>query len=264
MEKNKVTKVKEDVITNNIKEKNKTKKKPPLWLIVVFIVAITALCSYSVTAIRYEKIVDIKKELIETAEKEKEICREQTSKLLELLDRQKVLTEEKLVRDKKNYEKLVEWVYKNSSKISKKTAEEIVNHTLTTNFPLMHLAIMKTESNFDPTSISSKGASGIGQQMPKDYKKPLIEAGIISEWRDIFDIPQGVKATEFAWNDKFKKAKGDIIKGLIGYYGENDRKYIDPILKDYHYLVYLLYLNETEKNNLEKTEGKKNGDKTKQ
>lgn len=226
----------ENTITEGEKEKTtkqKPKKKQPSWFTVLIIATFTALCSYLFTAIQYKKVVDIKEEHV--------------SKLVELLDKQKALAEEKLVKDKKNYEKIVEWVYKNSSKISRKTAEEIVSHTLTTNFPLMHLAIMKTESSFDPTSISTKGASGIGQQMPKDYKEPLIQAGIISEWRDIFNIPQGVKATEFAWNDKFQLGKGNVLESLKLYYGENDKSYINQIIIDYHYLVYLCNFNGLEK-----------------
>lgn len=250
----------EDIITENTKKENneqKPKKKQPTWLTVFIMATFTALCSYSITAIQYIKVVDTKEERIQLLEEETKIFKEQISKYielldkqkalyLELLDKQKVLAEEKLVKDKKNYEKLVEWVYKNSSKISKKTAEEIVTLTLETNFPLMNLAIMKTESSFDPTSISTKGASGIGQQMPKDYEEPLIEAGIISEWRDIFNIPQGVKATEFAWNDKFKLGKGHILESLKLYYGENNREYIDQILIDHHYLVYLCNFDELE------------------
>lgn len=254
----------EDTITENSNEEiQKPKKKQPSWFTVIVIIAIAAICSYLVTAIQYKKIMDNKEERIEFLEKEAKVFREHVSKLVELLDKQKVLVlelsnkqkalaEEKLVRDKKNYEKLVEWVYKNSSKISRKTAEEIVSHTLTTNFPLMHLAIMKTESSFDPTSISTKGASGIGQQMPKDYKELLIQAGIISEWRDIFNIPQGVKATEFAWNDKFQLGKGNVLESLKLYYGENDKEYINQIIIDCYYLVYLCNFNgleEQEKTN---------------
>ena len=235
-----------DIITENSNEEiQKPKKKQPSWLKLkaLILVTLTALCSYLITAIQYEKTIDTKEERIEFLEKEAKVFREHVSKLVELLDKQKASEEEKLVRDKKNYEKIVEWVYKNSSKISRKTAEEIVSYTLTTNFPLMHLAIMKTESSFDPTSISSKGASGIGQQMPKDYKEPLIQAGIISEWRDIFDIPQGVKATEFAWNDKFQLGNGNVLESLKRYYGENDKEYINQIIIDCYYLVYLCNFN---------------------
>lgn len=253
----------ENTITENTKKetnKQKPKKKQPSWLTVLIVAALTTSGSYLVTTISYKRTIELKEERIELLEKETVVFEEQISKHLELLDKQRTLAEEKLVRDKKNYEKLVSWVYKNSSKISRKTAEEIVSHTLATDFPLMYLAIMKIESNFDPTSISSKGASGIGQQMPKDYEKPLIEAGIISEWRDIFNIPQGIKATEFAWNDKFQLGKGNILESLKLYYGESDKDYINQVLVDYYYLVYLCNFNgleEQEKNDENKQETSK-------
>lgn len=134
---------------------------------------------------------------------------------------------------------LTNWILKNSSNISRKIAEEIVSCTLETNFPLFLLALIKIESTFDPTSVSKKGALGLGQVMPRDYEKKLKEAGIITEMKDIFDISTGVKATEFAWNDKLVKANGDIIKALTLYLGENDKGYINQILKDFLYLNYL-------------------------
>lgn len=134
---------------------------------------------------------------------------------------------------------LTNWVFRNSSKISKKIAKEIVDCILKTNFPLFLLALIKTESTFDPTSVSSKGALGLGQIMPRDYKKRLKKAGIISDIRDVFDVPAGVKSTEFAWNDKLVLAKGDIIKALGLYLGKKKKDYINQILKDFLYLNYL-------------------------
>jgi len=134
---------------------------------------------------------------------------------------------------------LTKWVFENSSKISKEIAKEIVNYTLETNFPLFLLSLIKTESTFDPTSVSSKGALGLGQVMPRDYEKGLKKAGILTEMRDIFNIPVGVKATEFAWNDKLVIAEGDIIKALSLYLGKKKEDYINQILKDFLYLNYL-------------------------
>ena len=157
---------------------------------------------------------------------------------------------------------LTDWVFKNSSRISKKMAGEIVRYTLETNFPLLLLSIMKTECTFDPTSVSSEGALGLGQVMPRDYEKKMIEAKIITEIRDIFDIPAGVKSIEFAWNDKLIIAKGDIIKALELYLGKKEKDYINQILKDFLYLNYLYkkskvnldlnYINITSQTNKEK------------
>jgi len=252
---------KEDLITENSKEKEvkeKSKRVSISWWISIFILTVigSVLISFIILNSVYyskeikarEKESNLKTEFIKDITKQRLDLIKQLENCIKLRKEDAAIKEENSSKDKKNHEMLVSWVYKNSSKISKKTAEEIVNYTLQTNFPLMHLSIMKTESSFDPTSVSSKGASGIGQQMPKDYEKRLIEAEIIIEWRDIFNVSQGIKATEFAWNDKFQLAEGNVLEALKLYYGDNDKKYIEQILVDYHYLIYLCNFNGLDKN----------------
>jgi phage tail protein X len=132
---------------------------------------------------------------------------------------------------------LTEWVYKHSQ-ISQTMAEEIVNNISKSSCPLFLLSLIKTESNFNPTAVSSKGAMGLGQIMPL-HKKALIEAGILKEMRDVFDISTAVKATEFIWRLKIAQANGDINRALALYLGGNDRRYVNQILKDYFQLNYL-------------------------
>jgi len=128
-----------------------------------------------------------------------------------------------------------DWVYKNSSHISKKMSQEIVVNVFKTNDPLFLLALIKTESTFDPTSISSKGASGLGQVMP-EHKKRLIDAGILKEFKDIFDIQTGVKATEFMWDLHLKEQKGNVVKALTKYLGKKNDTYINQVLSDFDIL----------------------------
>lgn len=132
---------------------------------------------------------------------------------------------------------LIKWVYKHS-RISQDMAKQIVDSIAKTSYPLFLLALIKTESNFNPTAISKKGAMGLGQIMPL-HKKALIEAGILEEMRDIFNISVGVQATEFVWEFKVSKAKGNINKALALYLGARRERYINQILKDYFYLNYL-------------------------
>lgn len=132
---------------------------------------------------------------------------------------------------------LVKWVYKHS-RISKKMAEEIVDNVKESSCPLFLLALMRTESNFNPTAVSSKGAMGLGQIMPM-HKKALKEAGILEEMRDVFNIPTAVKATEFIWELKMSVAGGDINKALALYLGTHNTSYVNRILKDYFHLNYL-------------------------
>ncbi|HUV84651.1 MAG TPA: lytic transglycosylase [Methanosarcinales archaeon] len=132
---------------------------------------------------------------------------------------------------------LVEWVYTHS-RISRKMAEEIVDNVKESSCPIFLLALMKTESNFNPTAVSSKGAMGLGQIMPL-HKKALTEAGILNEMRDIFDISTSIKATEFVWQLKMAEAGGDINRALVLYLGGHDGGYENRILKDYFLLNYL-------------------------
>ncbi len=129
---------------------------------------------------------------------------------------------------------LAKWVYKHS-RISKGMAEQIVDGACRTKYPLLLLALMKTESHFIPTAVSEMGAMGLGQVMYYHEKK-LIKAGILDEMRDIFEIPIGIKATEFMWTFKLNKAKGNIVAALTYYYGERNEEYINGILGDYYTL----------------------------
>lgn len=132
---------------------------------------------------------------------------------------------------------LAKWIYKHSM-ISKNMTIQIVENIFQTKHPLFLLALMKEESNFNPTAVSEKGAMGLGQVMPLHEEK-LIKAGILIEMRDIFEIPIGVKATEFIWLFKLAKAKGYTKEALRFYYGERDEGYIKRILRDYYALKNL-------------------------
>lgn len=135
---------------------------------------------------------------------------------------------------------LSDWVYEHSSKISKAMADEIVNAVIMkSNYPLVLLALMRTESSFNPTAISSKGAMGLGQIMPKFFAKPLKEVGIIKDMRDVFNIPTGVEATEFAWTSMLVRHKGNVVKALHSYLGATSERYVEQILQDFFYLTYL-------------------------
>jgi len=129
----------------------------------------------------------------------------------------------------------IDWVYINSSRISRGMAEEIVESTMKTKDPLFLLALMKSESSFDPTLLSSKGAAGLGQVMPQ-HKERLVKAGILEDFREIFEIDIGVRATEFMWDLHVGETNGDVFKGLVNYLGKRDENYTTQTLKDFFFL----------------------------
>jgi len=143
----------------------------------------------------------------------------------------------KVESDYRNKVFLTDWVFKKSSRISRLMTNQIVTYTLQTKSPLLLLALMQVESSFDPTSISRKGALGLGQIMPKYHAEELKRVRIIKEARDLFDISTGVKAAEHIWGIKLLKAKGDIREALVRYYGARNRRYINRVLRNLRHLA---------------------------
>jgi len=75
-------------------------------------------------------------------------------------------------------------------------------------FPLLK-AIIKAESDFDPFAVSKKGATGLMQIMPENFK-PL---GI----RDPFDPWQNINAGARYFKQMFDRFKGKLTLSLAAY-----------------------------------------------
>ena len=75
-------------------------------------------------------------------------------------------------------------------------------------FPLLK-AIIKAESDFDPFAVSKKGAAGLMQIMPENFK-PL---GI----RDPFDPWQNINAGARYFKQMFDRFKGKLTLSLAAY-----------------------------------------------
>ena len=128
---------------------------------------------------------------------------------------------------------LTGYVYDHSSKISRETAGQIVKAALKEKYPLLVLAIASAESEFVPTAVSPKGATGLMQVMPNIHSATLIKAGIIKEVRDLYSVNENIKAGATILDQCLKESKGDVSRGLSryvsGHDGLNDSTYVRAI-----------------------------------
>jgi len=106
-------------------------------------------------------------------------------------------------------------------------------------FPLLK-AIIKAESDFDPQAVSKKGAKGLMQIMPENFK-PL---GI----RDPFDPSQNIHAGARYFKQMYDRFKGKLSLSLAAYNAgpkaveryktvppyEETEEYVERVLKFYY------------------------------
>ena len=127
-------------------------------------------------------------------------------------------------------DRLVEWTYRNSRHVSKETVIAIVNETLKTRYPLLFLALICAESEFNPSAVSKVNAIGLGQIRYEIHKKELATIGV-KEARDLFDSSKNIRATELIFLGMLQRNKGDTIKTLNAYVGGSVPNYQSKILK---------------------------------
>ena len=106
-------------------------------------------------------------------------------------------------------------------------------------FPLLK-AIIKAESGFDPRAVSKKGAKGLMQIMPENFK-PL---GI----KDPFDPSQNIHAGARYFKQMYDRFKGKLALSLAAYNAgptaveryktvppyEETEEYVEKVLKYYY------------------------------
>lgn len=135
---------------------------------------------------------------------------------------------------------LVDYVFKYSQRISRGQAHQIVDAAMKTQHPALILALIRHESAFNPTAVSSANAIGLGQIVPRYHAKRLISKGIIAEVRDLYEIDKNMQATDFILTEMRNKAKGNLTKTLISYYGAANPKYRAKIGESFFELQWLI------------------------
>ncbi len=147
----------------------------------------------------------------------------------EVFIRDRVLIATKLDLAKKT----VDWVYNRSERINYLTAKEIVEEANKMSHPVLILAVVSAESNFNPSALSNKGAIGLGQIMYTIWGKELEKQKIIKTRRDLFGIQDNLRATDYILKVILKECKGNVIEALYRYLGTPRLKYSNSIFIDY-------------------------------
>lgn len=137
-------------------------------------------------------------------------------------------------------EKLSQWVYDRSNRISKKTAQIIVEETFKHKHPAFLLAIMSVESQFCPFAKGPTGDYGLGQVVWETHKQSLSKSGIAKEARDLFDIEVNVRATSVIFNDALSRAKGDPTQAMKLYVGAHKSKYQAELFVNFASMMLLM------------------------
>ena len=109
--------------------------------------------------------------------------------------------------------KVVNYMMKENTKLSKETAEKIFEIVKKISFeekisPVFALAIMNVESHFNHSIISSAGAIGIMQLMPSNEK----EYGV-----NIYELEQNIKGGIKHFKNDLKANNGNITLSLAAY-----------------------------------------------
>ncbi len=133
---------------------------------------------------------------------------------------------------------VTDWVYANSTKTSREDCSYVVEEAFKTDHPKLILALFFKESSFNASAVSSANAWGLGQ-ITDVHTQELIDAGIINERRDLFDVHRNVKATEFVLKQKIVYADGDIHKALSLYLGADSASYHNTIYGKFMELNFL-------------------------
>jgi len=138
---------------------------------------------------------------------------------------------QKIPENKIDENKLANWIYHHSYRCSRKQAKEYAELILKTKHPLLIASIIKNESSFNVSAVSSSNAIGLMQILPtKEHLRQLKEAKIIKDKRDLFDAEVNIKAGEFIFDDILRLNDNNISKALLMYCGGN-KSYVNRVLQ---------------------------------
>lgn len=130
-------------------------------------------------------------------------------------------------------ENLAQWVFSRSNKISMSMSRQIVAEAMKCDYPLLILSLVRAESEFIPTAVSSAQAWGLTQVRYSVHGKALARAGICTNARDLFDVDKSIRAGNFIFMDMLNQAGGDPVRALEAYVGGKQKAYVDQITRNH-------------------------------
>ena len=125
--------------------------------------------------------------------------------------------------------KAAEWIYRNSSRIDHEGIDLIVKEAFKYKHPILILAIIHAESEFNLTVVSSADAIGLGQIRWSVWGPSLIKHGIAKEKRDLYNPKVNIAAISHILEFYLEAKEGNIPKALEGYLGGPSKLYTDKI-----------------------------------
>jgi soluble lytic murein transglycosylase-like protein len=135
--------------------------------------------------------------------------------------------------DQAYQENLAQWVFSRSNKISMSMSRQIVAEAMKCDYPLLILSLIRAESEFTTTAISSAQAWGLTQVRYSIHGKALVKAGICTNARDLFDVDKSIRAGNLILMDLLNQYGGDPVRALEGYVGGKQKGYVDQITRNH-------------------------------
>lgn len=129
-------------------------------------------------------------------------------------------------------ERAVNWFYKKTSRVPRNMAEDVVSFITENVEPQLQptiLTLFVHESTGNPFEVSPKGAAGATQIMFRYWGKALIEEGLISEERDLFDYRKNILCCQYILKTLLAEEGHSMRKALLRY-GDSGR-YPDNVLR---------------------------------
>lgn len=135
--------------------------------------------------------------------------------------------------EKADRDKIESYVKKTFRAIPRSMAKLIAESTTTLakkynlEMPVI-VAMMKVESNFNPSAVSNKGARGLMQVRWSVWKKTLAERLGMKDRYDLHNIYEGMEAGVIVLKHYLDKNNGDVSRALYDYVGKN-RLYVKNV-----------------------------------